>query len=183
MPQENAACPDDLLIAVLTLASQQPGKALLEAGGLCEAYPLDARLHFLLGSLLAGDQQYDLARNAMARATELAPDFALAHFQLGFLHITSGEVSQALEAWQGLAALDEGDPLRLFASGLAALAKDDFGLAKSSLEAGMAANLENPALNRDMALILGQLGGTPVDEPTSSTHLLLQQYANRQTRH
>lgn len=183
MPQESADCPESLLTAVLALAEQRPDKALVEVGGLCEAYPADARLHFLLGSLLAGDQQYELARNAMARATELAPNFALAHFQLGFLHITSGEVSQALEAWQGLADLDNGDPLRLFANGLAALARDDFGLAKSSLEAGIATNLENPALNRDMALILDQLGGPPVDEPTSSTHLLLQQYTSRQTRH
>lgn len=185
MSQGRANCPDDLLGAVLEVASRDPEQALIEVSGLSDTYPEDARLHFLKGSLLAGDQKYDLAKQAVERATVLSPDFALAHFQLGFLHITSGDVSPAMDAWEGLAFLPESDALRLFARGLTALAHDDLILARASLEAGIAVNSENPPLNRDMSLILAEIAGPPApsDEPVSSTHLLLQQYANRQTRH
>lgn len=126
------------------------------------------RLHFLLGSVLTGQQRYDEGRKSMARAVEIAPGFALARFQLGFLDFTSGRALDAIGVWNPLGHLPDDEPLRLFAEGLSQLAIDDFSEARRLLRQGMAANRDNPLINADMQLILDEIDRLPhLDEPSS----------------
>jgi hypothetical protein len=119
---------------------------------------------------------------------DLAPDYAIARFQLGFLLLTSGESHAAQEAWGPLHALPADNYLRLFVMGLCHLIRDEFNDVINVLQDGMARNRDNPAMNRDMQLIIdevraklsGQDRGTA---PISSVDFLLQQAAMKATRH
>jgi len=152
-------------------------------------YPDDGRLHFLRGSLLAGIGRSIEALSAFRKAIELAPDMAIARFQLGFFLLTSGDPGEALSVWGPLALLPDGNYLRLFVGGLTHLIKDEFADAVQLLREGIAANDENPALNGDMALIVDQVGklgkGAPGDgdDEVSATSILLGQFAPSGTRH
>ncbi|HEY2710703.1 MAG TPA: hypothetical protein VGI95_21870 [Caulobacteraceae bacterium] len=180
-------CPPDLLGQVLSAVkvSEVRGMELLDVT--LRDYPGDPRLHFLRGSLLAGRQLYEEARREMAAAVQLAPGYAVARFQLGFLELTSGLPREAEATWGPLDALDEHHPLRLFAAGLRHLAHDRFGECIAALRQGMEVNIENPPINADMQLILDKLESdglaSGANEPVSATHLLLQQYASKDTRH
>jgi hypothetical protein len=129
---------------------------------------------------LAGNEDFVGARASTRRAVDLAPDYAVARFQLGFLLLTSGEPHAAQEAWGPLHGLPRQNCLRSFVEGLCHLIRDEFVDAISSLEKGIAANHENPPMSRDMHLIIEELhrkiaghqGGV-----TSSVDQLLQQSA------
>jgi Flp pilus assembly protein TadD len=175
-------CPSSLLIAAAQVADGQDEDGLMRVDALLNDYPRDPRLHFLRGSLLAGLKRYDEAQDAMARAVALAPDYAIARFQLGFLLFTSGRPSDAEVAWERLRRLSVEDPLRLFAMGLEHLGRDEFEACIKCLRDGIALNTELPPVNRDMQLIIDQVSeilsanSTPNEEPVSATHLLLKQY-------
>jgi len=167
-------CPDEDMNALLAAASA--GDADLV--GALERYPGDPRLHFLHGSVLAGNRDYPASRQAMARALEHAPAFEIARFQLGFLEFTSGEPEAASATWGPLRELAADHPLRLFSEGLLRLTVDDVAGAISLLRRGMELNDANPPLNRDMQLLVSTLseGGEPEPEPTSETDLLMRQF-------
>src|SRR5689334_11367246 len=113
---------DDAALATLVEAIKAaPQEQLAPVDELLARYPEDARLHFLRGSLLAGSQRYIEAHAALKRAVELAPDYAIARFQLGFFQLTSGETANALETWGRLDALPDGHYLRKFVDGLRSL--------------------------------------------------------------
>ena len=181
-------CPADLLTGAMTLLGASDAKGLQRLEELIKDFPMDARLHFLRGSLLAGQQRYGEAHRSMAEAVAIAPAYAIARFQLGFLELTSGDAAAAISTWGPLGQLPDGDPLRLFSLGLQHLIRDEFETAIGLLERGIAANTENPALNGDMRLIIdktdeARVQGPTADEPTSSAHMLLQQYAAKSTKH
>lgn len=149
-------------------------------------FPEDPRLHFLRGSVLAGIGRPIEALAALKSAVALAPDFAIARFQLGFFQLTSGEAADALGTWGPLALLPDGHYLRLFVAGLTHLIRDEFAQTVSTLRAGIAANEENPPLNRDMQLIIErveQIMEAPSDgasdQAMSATSLLLDQLGAR----
>lgn len=169
-------CPNDALEPVLRALSD--GDDLSGVDGLLASYPSDPRLHFLKGSALAGARQYVEAREAVGRAVELAPDYDIARFQLGFLAFTSGDAASAAAAWEPLLARPADHPLRLFAEGLMRLPSDDIVGCVETLRRGMAANTEHPILNRDMQMLIDELGrqGEPPEEPSSATDLLLRQF-------
>jgi len=121
-----------------------------------DEYPRDARLHFLKGSLLAGEQDYAGARVSMRQAVDLAPDYHVARFQLGFLLLTSGEPHAAQEAWGPLHSLPADNYLHIFVQGLCHLIKDDFAETVRLLQDGIVRNKENPAMNRDMQMIIDE---------------------------
>jgi Flp pilus assembly protein TadD len=155
---------------------------------LFDRHPGDARLHFVRGSLHAGRGDYALARSEIATAIELAPDFAIARFQLGLLHLTSGDAHAAEAVWQPLLSLASDNPLRSFAEGLYALIRDDFAVALAMLERGIAANHDNAPLNHDMKLLIDEIRGRNLEatdeaKASSATHMLLQQATIRPTRH
>lgn len=153
-------------------------------------YPDDARLHFLRGSILVGIGRPIEALPALKKAVELAPDLAIARFQLGFFLLTSGDPAEALSVWGPLALLPEQHYLRMFVGGLTHLIRDEFAEAVRLLRSGIEANSENPPLNRDMALIIEQVEKLASAEApagaagdVSATSLLLGQFAPRRTTH
>jgi len=145
--------------------------------------------------MLAARRDYPGARASMARAVALAPDYAIARFQLGLLLLTEEEPEAARTILGPLASLDKDDPLRLFATGLDLLMSDRLTEAADWLERGIRMNHVNPAMNQDMGLILREIhaslagGEAPeaqaeADEPVqSAAQMLLQQAALRSTKH
>jgi tetratricopeptide (TPR) repeat protein len=178
-------CPDPGLTAVLQVLQADDLAGLAQLDLLLVHYPSDSRLHFLKGSVLAGIQRYEEGRAAMAKAIEIAPSFELARFQLGFLEFTSGLLTDALQTWGPFEELDDSAPFRLFSTGLASLAKDEFAMCDQLLRLGIEANSEHPLINGDMQLILIEIANelpisseAPATVPTtaSAAHQLLQQF-------
>lgn len=185
-------CPDDELQDLMQAMQSDDRDELAKADRLLARYGDDARLHFLRGSLLAGIGRPIEALSSLRRAVELAPDFAIARFQLGFFQLTSGEASDALSTWGPLALLPEGHYLRFFVGGLTHLIRDEFDATISRLEQGIAINDETPPLNRDMQLIIDQVRtlqkdnaaparatGEEDEGSASATSFLLDQLAGR----
>src|SRR5258708_1433265 len=114
-------------------------------------------MHYLLGAEHAQIGLYDRAVEEIAKAVELDPKLTTARFQLGLLHLTSGRVEQAERAWAALEDLESGNALRLFKTGLLHLARDEFAECASYLTKGIAANKENPTLNKDMQQVLSSI--------------------------
>jgi tetratricopeptide (TPR) repeat protein len=187
-------CPESRLADLIAKLQDDDAHGLAETSVLIAAFPDDPRLQFLQGSLLAAKQDYAGARAHMRKAVDLAPDYAIARFQLGFLLLTSGEGHAAQEAWGPLHALPPDNYLRLCVEGLVEMIHDNFGPAIGKLEAGIAANDENPPLNNDMRLLIAEMRNRPapradepgvnaVEAPLSSAQALLQQAALKATKH
>jgi len=142
-------------------------------------------LHFLRGSVLAGIGRYIEAHQSLSRAVHLAPDYAIARFQLGFFQLTSGETANALDTWGRLDGLQDGHYLRKFVDGLRCLIRDDFKGVIQHLSEGITLNSENPPLNNDMTLIIERCRPLAAQAPeqgeaASETALILQQFTQRQ---
>lgn len=150
-------CPEDQLQDLMAAMQSDDRDELARVDRLIAAYGDDARLHFLRGSMLAGIGRPIEALSSLRRAVELAPDFAIARFQLGFFQLTSGEAADALSTWGPIALLPDGHYLRFFVGGLTHLIRDEFDETIARLEEGIAVNAENPALNGDMQLIIDQV--------------------------
>ena len=187
-------CSDDSLAEVVNELRNDDIRGLEALNELISHHPRDARLHFLRWSILAGLQRYPEGRSAMLEAVTIAPEFALARFQLGFLELTSGLADDAARTWLPFALLDDDAPFRLLSDGLNALAHNDFSSAKHLITRGVNCNNEHPLINADMQLILDEIADKPAQEvgdlasePASAADLLLRQFAlrdgNRATRH
>lgn len=183
-------CGDEEMGQLLAAMAAGTADELSLAERLIEAYPEDARLHFLRGSMLAGSGRPIEAHASLSRAVALAPDFALARFQLGFFELTSGEAGRALLTWEPLDTLPQDHYLAHFVRGLRHLIQDHFHDAIRELREGIAVNEENPPLNRDMQLIIDEctrLGGDssapvePGEEEASATSFLLDQFGRGTT--
>ena len=123
---------------------------------------------FMLGSEYAQLGLMDEAKASMARAVEAGPDFVVARFQLGMLHVTSGEIEAAKVAWSPLASLAADHPqayLMAFHRGMLHLVADEFDAALAALNAGLAQNLENEALNTDMRRVIDAIEHLPGRSP------------------
>lgn len=157
---------------------------------LLRRYPEDPRLHFMLGSILAGKGRAIEAHAAMSRAVEIAPAFALARYQLGFFELTSGEAERALSTWGPLLAAPRDNYLRVFVEGMTHLIRDEFAEAIERFETGMALNRENAPMNSDIALLVDQCralldrrdgDGDGGDDEMSATSLLLNRFGGSST--
>lgn len=182
-------CEEEKMQALIA-AMQADEDQIEHVEQLLEDYPEDARLHFVRGSMLIGKGRLIEAHRSLSRAVALAPDYAIARFQLGFFQLTSGEAESALETWGRLDSLPDGHFLRKFVDGLRSLIRDDFEGAITALQQGIELNHENPPLNRDMQLIIGRcralLAGSAGDdkaEPTSETSLVLSHFSGRSKMH
>ncbi len=174
--------PDTVLVQVLQLFSQErhdeAWRALNEG---VRQYPADARLRFLLGSVLAGQQQYTQALSQLEYAVQLDPNFEIARFQLGSLRFTSGDAEGARLAWGPLAALPDTHYLKCFKNGCEALMEDRFADTVQWLREGIAANTENLHLNNDMQLLVDRTleliqSNQEAAAGDGSTHLLISGY-------
>jgi Flp pilus assembly protein TadD len=153
-PLHRNLCPEGKLAEIVDeVRETRAGRAPTLEAALIE-FPFDARLHFLKGSLLAGQGNFADAQMRMRRAIEIDPGYALARFQLGFLLLTCGQPRDAEETWKPLMALAEQNHLRLFATGLTHLIRDEFAATIRLLEQGIAANKDNASMNNDMQLIV-----------------------------
>ena len=188
MTTEN--CPDPELQALTALATADPPMAIERVALAISQYAADSRLHFLLGSLLAGAQRYEDGISEMARAVELEPGFVLARFQLGFLQLTCAKPAAAQATWLPLLALPDDEPFKLFAIGLGNLIRDEFAMTIERLEAGIALNKAHPLVSNDMQLILDEvrqltastvLPPSDAAEVTSATQLMFERYAVHDT--
>lgn len=146
-----------------------------------QQYPADPRPLVLLAAQYMHAKEVDRAEAAFTYALQRAPMFPIARFQLGLLQLTSGRPATAQATWAPLDQLPEKDPLRLFKTGLLAMAADDFSRAQSLLLEGIAQNTENEPLNKDMRMVLDQIaqilqGGrraaqpSPASSEADSTH-------------
>jgi len=186
-PNVTGLCPDDRIKSLLQEMERNGAVGLLDLDAALQAYPDDPRLHFLKGSMLAAGAEFAGAREEMRRAVQIAPDYGVARFQLGLLLLSSGDPLPAQEALGPLLSLPSDNHLRLFAMGLFALIRDEFEEAAKLLRQGMACNRENPAMNRDMQLIIdamqGKAGALDGGKPISTVDLLLQQAAIKASKH
>jgi hypothetical protein len=180
-------CDDEQLMALVQDYQNESADKLDKTHRLLEEFPGDARIHFMLGSSLIGEGRLIEGHASLSRAVQLAPDFTIARFQLGFFQLTSGEADAALETWGRLDRLPDGHYLRHFVDGLRSLIRDEFALCIEKLRAGIAANSENPPLNRDMELLISKCeeirarpgSVRPGEEPFSETALILQHFSSR----
>lgn len=178
-------CDESQLQDLLDLYRSDAPQRIEATQALIEEFPTDARLHFMLGSTLIGDGRLIEGHAALARAVELAPDFAIARFQLGLFQLTSGEADNALDTWGRLDRLPNGHYLRCFVDGLRALIRDEFVQCVEHLRAGIDLNHENPPLNDDMRLLIEKCQeletrpGASGEAPMTETALILQQFTQR----
>lgn len=139
--------------------------------------------HFLIGSEHASAGNIDAAEAAFARAVLLAPDFALARYQLGLLQFSSQRAAMALLTWQPLFTLPGPDPLGHFVRGFEALARDSFGEALHHYREGLACNDINQALAADIQRVveaverLPREPGEAAEPEPQANHVLLSSYA------
>ena len=183
---ETEAAPDDLLQPALEQIQRNDERAMDTLDQLIDRFPLDPRLHFLRGSVLVELERYPEARIAMERAVGVAPGFDLARFQLGFLELTSGDVTAAQATWLPLMNLPADDPIKLFVLGLNKMVIDEFDAAITLLEEGIALNTVLPPLNGNMALLVQEMKTkrtAPAAEQESDANFLLRQYAFKDTKH
>lgn len=178
-----ALCDDEKLRLLVEAMQAGATDQVERLDALLAEFPEDPRLHFMRGSALASAGRHIEAHRSLARAVTLAPDFAIARFQLGFFQLTSGEAENALETWGRLDRLPDGHYLRKFVDGLRCLIRDEFAGAIDNLREGMALNQENPPLNHDMQLIVDQCAplladgsGDRGEAAASETSLILGQF-------
>jgi tetratricopeptide (TPR) repeat protein len=157
MPAKQDECPADKMATVLAKVRKDERGAMRDIEGLLVEFPRDSRLHFLKSSLLAVQERYAEARDAMRHAIDIAPGFHVARFQLGFLHLTSGEPNAALEAWRPLQQLPVDHYLRLFVNGLTHMIRDELSLALAALRVGIKENHENEPMNCDMQIMIDRI--------------------------
>lgn len=176
---------DDISIEALRKAMDQSATDQLpQMESLLDRFPEDPRLHFLYGSTLVSTGRIIEAHRSLSKAVELAPDFAIARFQLGLFQLTSGETNAALETFGPLDRLPDTHYLRAFVDGLRCLIRDDFMGTIENLRKGIGVNRENPPLNNDMQLIIDRslplLGNSSAEVEggeVSETSLILQQFS------
>lgn len=147
--------------------------------------------HFLAGSEHANAGNIEQAEAAFARAVLLAPDFALARYQLGLLQFSSQRAAMALVTWQPLFDRPATESLGHFVRGFAALARDGFAEAVAHYREGLACSDVNQAMASDILQVVTAVeklaaGETSSSEPAPSEssdadarHVLLSGYAKR----
>lgn len=145
-----------------------------------EADPSSGMPHFLIASEQASAGDFAAAELSFASAVLLAPDFALARYQLGLLQFSSQRAPLALLTWQPLFALSDSDALLHFVQGFAALAQDAFTDALAHFRTGLDRQPANPALCSDIAQLMDAIetiGRRPeVPEPPAGSHVFLAAY-------
>jgi tetratricopeptide (TPR) repeat protein len=147
-----------------------------------EVSPRASQAHYLLGAQYAQIGMFERAMDEIRTALEIQPELHEARFQLGLLLLTEARVPEAIDAWHDLEELPETYSLRQFQQGLRQMAEDRFVEAISSLEAGMAMNRTNAALNADMARVIEEMRRAGEDPPLpgpAAPHILLTAYESK----
>lgn len=147
--------PEELFhLGLHALETDDIEKALALFKRCVEANNAHAKATYMVGALYAQIQMVVEAAEWMQRAIDLDPQEKTAVFQLGLLHVTSGEVEKARKTWESLSDLPEDHAFRLFSQGMLALVEDDFEGCIEYLEQGIASNDFNAPLNSDMSRVI-----------------------------
>ncbi len=173
-----------LHLAAYAIDHQQPDRALALAKKGVDQYPESGEITYLLGALYAEIGMYDKATELLTKALSTLNDPNPAAFQLGLLHITSGQTDNAVQVWKQLDHLDEGHYFKQFSRGMLSIANDEPTAGAELIRQGIQVNKDIPALNRDMEKVIDKINHTSptreaegVDEAHS--HFLLSGYAGR----
>lgn len=174
----------DRLLAEGAAASRRDDQeaALALFAQAAEADPGSPLPPFLIASEQASAGQFAEAELSFAASLLLAPDFALARYQLGLLQFSSKRAPVALLTWQPLFALSEQESLLHFVRGFAALAQDAFDESLVHFRRGLECTPANPALCADIVQVIDavqRLQSPPPADPeeTPGTHVLLSAYS------
>ncbi|MGM9485044.1 tetratricopeptide repeat protein [Roseateles sp. NT4] len=141
---------------------------LKEASGRTDVSP---QALFMLASEYAQLGMLPEAKATMSKSVEAGSNFPLARFQLGMLHVTSGEIEAAKTAWAPLGALDPQHPqayLATFRRGMLHLVAEEFNAAVQALEEGISQNQDNLPLSGDMRKIIDAVEHLPGHESSRS---------------
>ena len=111
-------------------------------------------LHFLLGSELAEQGEYEEARREIKRSIQLNEDFKVARIQLAILDITHDEISQVEDILFPLTNAPEEGAYNLFAKAIICICYDDIYHAEKLIHAGVELNSDNLSLNTNMLTML-----------------------------
>lgn len=146
-----------LHLALRAMQANHHDEAISLLKRMVSAFPGNAQGYHLLGAEYAQIGLYDRALADFAEALRLQPQLAAARFQLGLLHLTCGNPSEAEAHWSPLDQLAANDPLRLFKSALVHLIHDDLQECARGLRAGIDRNSGFQALNADMRRLLADV--------------------------
>jgi len=149
--------------------------------------PKNAKVHYMLGAMHAEIGMYERAVQDMQKSVEIDEGLNTAHFQLGLLHITSGNVLAAEDAWSALDKLGDEHALFLFKRGILSMAADEFQQCINDLKLGIENNTENLPLNKDMKMLITQAEqalnknnddsqGEPPNSDNTSSHVFMTAY-------
>ncbi|MGM9514313.1 tetratricopeptide repeat protein [Roseateles sp. DB2] len=147
-------------LALDAFKREDNGRALAylkEAGAREDA---SSQILFMLGSEYAQIGMIPEAKAILNKAALALPALPLARFQLGLLHLSTGELDQARSVWQPLLDLSATSPasyLQCFAQGLLDVSTESWDSARAALQEGIALNTENAALNKDMQGVLDRM--------------------------
>lgn len=155
--------------------------------------------HFGANYMMACESMHnsnvDQARVYFQKALYRQPEHPACRFQAGLLELTSGNLRVCAQVWAPLEQnLPDNNYFKLFVQGCLAMAMDRFEEADALLVEGIKNNTENPALNRDMAMLLNEIRSrdkstqpveTPVDaeHEAGSTLAALQMFQQSKLRH
>jgi Flp pilus assembly protein TadD len=183
-------CDDDAMSSVAQAMQNTNDSGLKVLNDTLASWPLDFRLWFLRGSVYAGQQHHEQARDDFVQSLTLAPECHVARFMLGLLELINARAAEAAAVWSPLDGLPEDDPLRVLKNGLLSLAHDQFDRAFEQLNRGLALNQAHPLINTYIRQVVDQLAlrsrqeQSPAANPRShESHLLLSGYQGNQTRH
>ncbi|WP_298303591.1 hypothetical protein [uncultured Erythrobacter sp.] len=191
--------PDSEMEKLVAALSASDGDDIGSIDILLSEYPNDPRLHFMRGSILAGQADHIKAHESLSRAVEIAPEYAIARYQLGFFELTSGEADRALATWGPILRAPKDNYLRVFVEGMVHVIRDEFSEAIAKFENGISLNQENLPMNGDIELLMRELkakmdagagGNNALDKKsnddasaTSAASLLLGQLGGNPTKH
>lgn len=177
MSSMNQLDADELLYLAIEASNKGDNeKSIILLKQALENNPKNANVQYMLGAIHAQIGMYDRAIEDMQKAIAIDPNLMTAHFQLGLLYITSGNVTAAEEAWSALDSLGEENALFLFKRGILSMARDKFEECIADLQNGIKRNTINRALNRDMQMLISQAqealkngsDGTAQEKPKNS---------------
>lgn len=118
--------------------------------------------HFGANYMMACESMHssnvDHARIYFQKALYRQPEHPACRFQAGLLELTSGNLGVCAQVWAPLEQnLPDDNYFKLFVQGCLAMAMDRFEEAEALLVDGIKHNTENPALNRDMAMLINEI--------------------------
>ncbi|HWS41189.1 MAG TPA: hypothetical protein VN247_07895 [Arenimonas sp.] len=161
MSYQNLDNEEILRLAISAIDQDNHVEAISLLKGLLERDSNHVFANYLLAAEHAQIGMVDRAEAGFSRTVALAPDFNIARFQLGQIHLVKGDNSAAKLVLEPLTrSADQNQELSHYAKGLVALTEDNVEMAVSELQAGLAYQHEIPALAADMRRIVSNLAGS-----------------------